>query len=111
MSVRTRAAAARTASSSLAVATSSGKIYRQHKCGDSVGEPDALPQATWLHRVAEMTGLGPPTGPNDEQAAAPLNWAYDMALNTRRIRTELKLAQETSLLQALVRPVLWERKA
>jgi len=79
----------------------------------NVGEPDALPQATWLRRVAEVAGLDTTirTGPKDEQSdAPPLHWAYDMALDTRRIRTELKFAEEISHQQALVRTVLWERE-
>jgi nucleoside-diphosphate-sugar epimerase len=79
----------------------------------NVGEPDALPQAAWLRRVAEVAGLDTTvrTGPAAEQSdAPPLNWAYDMALDTRRIRTELKFAEEISHQQALVRSVLWERE-
>jgi len=77
----------------------------------NVGEPDALPQATWLRRVAEVAGLDTTvrTGPPEEQSdAPPFDWAYDMALDTRRIRTELKFAEEISHQQALVRSVLWE---
>ena len=77
----------------------------------NVGEPDALPQATWLRRVAEVAGLDTTvrTGPPEEQSdAPPFHWSFDMALDTRRIRTELKFAEEISHQQALVRTVLWE---
>jgi len=79
----------------------------------NVGEPDALPQATWLRRVAEVAGLDTTirTGLEVEPSEAPpFDWAYDMALDTRRIRTELKFAEEISHQQALVRSVLWERE-
>ena len=79
----------------------------------NVGEPDALPQITWLRRVAEVAGIDTTvrTGPAEEQSEAPpLDWRYDMALDTRRIRTELKFAEEISHQQALVRSVLWERE-
>jgi nucleoside-diphosphate-sugar epimerase len=79
----------------------------------NVGEPDALLQATWLRRLAEGAGLGTTvrTGPPEEQSdAPPFHWRYDMALDTRRIRTELKFAEEISHPQALVRSVLWERE-
>ncbi len=77
----------------------------------NVGEPDALPQATWLRRIAEVAGLdttvqaGPEAEPPD---APPFDWAYSMALDTRRIRTELDFAEPISHPQALVRTVLWE---
>jgi uncharacterized protein YbjT (DUF2867 family) len=80
----------------------------------NVGEPDALPQATWLQRVAAVANLDTTvrTSPNAEQSdAPPFNWAYSMALDTRRIRTELKFAEEISHPQALVRSVLWEGEA
>jgi nucleoside-diphosphate-sugar epimerase len=79
----------------------------------NVGEPDALPRATWLRRVAEVAGLDTAirTGLEVEPSEAPpFDWAYDMALDTRRIRTELKFAEEISHQQALVRSVLWERE-
>ncbi len=79
----------------------------------NVGEPDALPQITWLRRLAEVAGLGTTvrTGPPEEQSdVPPFHWRYDMALDTRRIRTELKFAEEISHPQALVRSVLWERE-
>lgn len=77
----------------------------------NVGEPDALPQATWLRRVAEVAGIDTTirTGPEEAQSdAPPFNWAYSMALDTRRIRTELGFAEPISHQQALVRTVLWE---
>jgi nucleoside-diphosphate-sugar epimerase len=77
----------------------------------NVGEPDALPQATWLRRVAEVAGIDTAirTGPKAEQPDTPsFNWAYSMALDTRRIRTELGFAEPISHPQALVRTVLWE---
>lgn len=86
---------------------SAGRTY-------NVGEPDALPQATWLQRVAKVAGIDTTirTDPEDEQSdASPFHWAYDMALDTRRLRTELKFAEEISHQQALVRSVLWEREA
>ena len=79
----------------------------------NVGEPDALPQVTWLRRVAEVAGINMAVriGPADEQSEVPpFNWAHSMALDTRRIPTELKFAEETSHQQALVRSVLWERE-
>jgi nucleoside-diphosphate-sugar epimerase len=79
----------------------------------NVGEPDALPQATWLRCVADVAGLDTTirTGPEAEQSEAPpFDWSYSMALDTRRIRTELKFAEEISHQQALVRSVLWERE-
>ncbi len=77
----------------------------------NVGEPDALPQATWLRRVAEVAGIDTTirTGPEEAQSdATPFNWAYSTALDTRRIRTELGFAEPISHQQALVRTVLWE---
>lgn len=77
----------------------------------NVGEPGALPQATWLRRVAEVAGLDTTirTGPEEEQSGAPpFDWAYDLALDTRRIRTELGVSEPISHPQALVRSVLWE---
>lgn len=77
----------------------------------NVGEPDALPQATWLRRVAEVAGLSTTirTVPDGEDPS-PFNWNYSMALDTRRIRTELKFAEPISHQQTLVRSVLWERE-
>ena len=78
-----------------------------------MGEPDALPQITWLRRAAEVAGINTTvwTGPAEEQSEVPpLDWRYDMALDTRRIRTGLKFAEEISHQQALVRSVLWERE-
>jgi nucleoside-diphosphate-sugar epimerase len=77
----------------------------------NAGEPDALPQATWLRRVAEVAGIDTTirTGPEAEQSdAPPFDWAYSMALDTRRIRTELGFAEPISHEQALVRSVVWE---
>lgn len=77
----------------------------------NVGEPDALPEATWLRRVAEVAGLSRTirTVPDGERPGAPpLNCAYSMALDTRRIRTELGFAEPISHEQALVRTVVWE---
>ncbi|PSQ61190.1 MAG: hypothetical protein BRD27_03555 [Bacteroidetes bacterium QH_10_64_19] len=77
-------------------------------------ELDALPRAMWPRRAAEVAELDTTTqtGPEDEQSdASPFHWAYDMALDTRRLRTELKFAEEISHQQALVRSVLWERAA
>ncbi|MFB6232032.1 MAG: NAD-dependent epimerase/dehydratase family protein [Salinibacter sp.] len=77
----------------------------------NVGEPDALPQATWLRRVAEAAGIDTAirTGPRAEQPDTPsFNWAYRMALDTRRIRTELGFAEPISHPQALVQTVSWE---
>ncbi len=80
----------------------------------NVGEPDALPQATWLRRVADVAGLPPTlqTVPDaDQPEPPPFDWAYPMALDTRRIRTELGFAEPISHEQALVRTVLWEQEA
>lgn len=79
----------------------------------NVGEPDALPQATWLRRIAEVAGLSPTirTVQYEKQSEpSPFNWAYSMALDTRRIRTELGVAEPISHQQALVRSILWERE-
>jgi len=76
----------------------------------NVGEPDALPQATWLRRVAEVAGIERTirrSSAKDQSDAPPLNWNYDMALDTRRIRTELEFAEEISHQQALERAVAW----
>ena len=78
-----------------------------------MGEPDALPQVTWLRHVAEVAGIDMALriGPADEQSEVPsFNWAHSMVLNTRRIPTELKFTEEISHQQALVRSVLWERE-
>jgi len=80
----------------------------------NVGEPDALPQATWLQRVADVAGLDTTirTGPGVEHSdAPPFDWAYSIALDTRRIRTDLGFAEPVSHEQALVRTVSWEREA
>ncbi len=80
----------------------------------NVGEPNALTQATWLQQVAEGAGLDTTvrTGAPEEQSEAPpLDWDYDMVLDTRRIRTELKFAEDVSRQQALSETVLWEQAA
>lgn len=77
----------------------------------NVGEPDALPQATWLAKLADVAGLSVNvrTVPGDEFSdPSPFNWNYSMALDTRRVRTELKFAEPISHQQALVRTVLSE---
>jgi nucleoside-diphosphate-sugar epimerase len=94
------------------VATATDSVAAGRTC--NVGEPGALPRAPWLRRVAEVAGLDTTirTGPSNEQPEGfPFNWAHDMALDTRRTQTELKFAEEISHQQALVRSVLWERKA
>lgn len=76
----------------------------------NVGEPDALPQATWLQDIAEVAGFSASVEvvPDEEGPSSSLNWAYSLALDTRRIRTELGVAEPISHQQALVRTVLWE---
>lgn len=77
----------------------------------NLGEPDALPEATWLQKLADVAGLSTTirTVSDDELADRPhFDWRYSMALDTRRIRTELKFAEQISHQQALVRTVLWE---
>lgn len=77
----------------------------------NVGEPDALPEATWLQKLADVAGLSTTirTVPDDElDDRRHFDWSYSMALDTRRIRTELKFAEQISHQQALVRTVLWE---
>ena len=72
----------------------------------NLGEPDALPEATWLRRVAAAAGtdVSFETRP-DEQAdgAPPFDWAYDAALDTRRLRTELGVAEPIAHAEALSR--------
>lgn len=76
----------------------------------NVGEPDALPQATWLQDIAEVAGFSTSVEvvPDEEGPSSSFNWAYSLALDTRRIRTELGVAEPISHQQALVRTVLWE---
>lgn len=78
----------------------------------NVGEPDALPQVTWLRRLADVAGIDTAiqvaAGGGGE--ASPFNWTYDMALDTRRIRVELGFAEPISPQQSLVRTVLWEQE-
>jgi hypothetical protein len=99
-----------------------GRARNVNEPDADVGELDASPQAPWLRRGGGGDGPGilrperaiprPERAPRDEQSGgSPVNWTCDIALDTRRIRTELEPAEEISRRQALVRPVLWERKA
>jgi nucleoside-diphosphate-sugar epimerase len=72
----------------------------------NLGEPDALPEATWLRRVAAAAGLDVSFEVRpDEQVdgAPPFDWAYDAALDTRRLRTELSFAEPIAHAEALSR--------
>lgn len=75
----------------------------------NVGEPDALPEATWLRKLAEVAGISTEirTVRDEELSNRPsFDWQYSMALDTRRIRTELKFAEQISHEQALVRSII-----
>lgn len=80
----------------------------------NVGEPDAVPEVTWLRRVAAAAGIDVTirTVP-DEQVddQPPFDWAYSLALDTRRIRSELGFAEPVPQEEALKRTVAWEREA
>ena len=72
----------------------------------NLGEPGALPEATWLRRVAAAADLELSVERRpDEQVdgAPPFDWAYDPALDTRRLRTELGFAEPVPHPEALSR--------
>lgn len=78
----------------------------------NVGEPDALPEATWLHRVgaAAEIEMSIETAPDDQiDGQPPFNWAYSMATDTRHLRTELDFAEPVEQEEALARTVAWEQ--
>jgi nucleoside-diphosphate-sugar epimerase len=78
----------------------------------NLGEPDALPEATWLRRIAAAAGLEASFERRpDEQVdgAPPFDWAYDTALDTRRLRTELGFAEPVAHAEALSRTIAHSR--
>lgn len=86
--------------------TATGRTY-------NVGEPDALPEATWLRRVATAAGINTTirTAPDERvEGQPPFDWQYSMATDTRRIRTELGVAEPVAHTKALRRTITWERE-
>jgi Nucleoside-diphosphate-sugar epimerases len=80
----------------------------------NVGEPDALPEATWLRRVAAAAGIDATirTAPDEQvEDQPPFDWRYAMATDTRRIRTELGVAEPVGHAEALKRTIAWERES
>jgi len=76
----------------------------------NVGEPDALPEATWLRRVAAAAGLDTTirTAPDEQvDGQPPFDWQYSMATDTRRVRTELGVAEPVAHTEALQRTIAW----
>lgn len=74
----------------------------------NVGEPEALPEGTWLQRIARAADpdttvrVGSADGSAEEP---PFDWRYSMAMDTRRLRTELGFAEPTSHSDALERTI------
>lgn len=96
------------------VATAVVEAATQRTAGGTtfnVGEPGALPQETWLKRVASAADIDVTisTQSEEDDDSSPFNWTYDMALDTRRIRTELGFAESVSHDEALRRTIAWER--
>lgn len=90
-------------------------ITNEHAAGHTynVGEPDALPEATWMQRVAATAGMPMSlrtVADSRVEEAPPFDWAYDLATDTRRLRTELDVAEPLSHEEALARTVAWERE-
>ena len=88
-------------------AAAAGRTY-------NVGEPDALPEATWLRRVAAAAGIEATirTAPDEEvDGQPPFDWRYAMATDTRRLRTELGFAEPVGHAEALRRAIAWEEEA
>jgi len=80
----------------------------------NVGEPGALPQATWLRRVAAAADIDVTieTAPDEQvEGQPPFDWRYAMATDTRRLRTELGFAELVGHAEALRRTIAWEEEA
>ena len=80
----------------------------------NVGEPGALPQATWLRRVAAAADIDVTieTAPDEQvEGQPPFDWRYAMATDTRRLRTELGFAEPVGHAEALRRTITWEEEA
>lgn len=83
-------------------------------CTYNVGEPDALPEATWLRRVAAAAGIDATirTAPDEQvEGQPPFDWRYAMATDTRRLRTELGFAEPVGHAEALRRTIAWAEEA
>lgn len=78
----------------------------------NVGEPDALPEATWIQRIAAVAEGETPieVASGDPGEESSLDWTYDVAMDTRRLRTELDFAERISHEEALRRTIAWERQ-
>lgn len=84
-----------------------GRIY-------NVGEPQALPTAEWVARLAHVAGWGAramalPGAYLPEALREGENLGQDMVVDTTRIRDELGYREKISAREALVRTVQWER--
>lgn len=90
------------------VVTSEGAVGRTY----NLGEPDALPEATWMRRlasVAEIETTVEVVPDSQVKETGPFDWSYHMAMDTRRLRTELEFAEPVSHREGLIRTLTWER--
>jgi nucleoside-diphosphate-sugar epimerase len=80
----------------------------------NLGEEVAHSEADWVRLIGEVTGWKGEIVPlPDERLPAhlrtPLDWKYELAMDTSRIRTELGYKETSSLEEALRRTSYWEQ--
>ena len=85
-----------------------GRVY-------NVGEEDFPTRAAWVEQVGRVAGwrgevLAVPTDELPEHLKSPTGYEHDLAVDTRRIRTELGYEEKVSRDEALLKTVAWERE-
>jgi nucleoside-diphosphate-sugar epimerase len=80
----------------------------------NVGEEDALTRTEWVKSVGRAAGwngevLALPKAQLPEHLQCPTGYEYDLAVDTSRIRRELKYQERVSREEALLKTVAWER--
>lgn len=83
-----------------------GRIY-------NVGEEDAVTEAEWVRLVGEAAGWtgkvrGVPAVELPEELAEPFDFSQDLAVDTRRIRSELGFREPVGRAEGVRRTVAWE---
>jgi nucleoside-diphosphate-sugar epimerase len=79
----------------------------------NVGEEDALTEAEWVRAIGEAAGWrgelrSVPAGELPEGLAEPFDYSQDLAVDTRRIRSELGFREPVGRPEGLRRTVAWE---
>jgi nucleoside-diphosphate-sugar epimerase len=88
-------------------ARAAGRVY-------NVGEAETPTAAERVHQLAGVVGwdgdvVPRPADDLPDSLRAPGNWAYELATDTRRLRTELDVETPVGREEALRRTIEWER--